>query len=61
MEKEKVFLKEGDKCPHCTENPNITDIGTLEIIPANEPYSDEHLMCNKCDSTYVTFHPVVKY
>jgi hypothetical protein len=57
----KKYLKEGDKCPHCMDNPNITDIGTLEIIPANEPYSDEHLMCNRCDSTYVKFHPVVKY
>ena len=37
--------KENDVCPHCKK-------GKLEIINADEPYSDKHLMCNVCDSTY---------
>lgn len=34
-----------NKCPHCKE-------GILEIIPADEPYNDEHLQCSVCCSTY---------
>lgn len=38
-------MKEHDRCEHC-------GIGTLEIVLANEPYTDDHLICNWCDSTY---------
>lgn len=38
-------VKEGDQCPHCKE-------GKLEIIKGCEPYSIDHLMCDRCDSTY---------
>ena len=41
-------VKEGDECPHCKN-------GILELVRGTEPelpYTDDHLMCNKCDSTY---------
>lgn len=33
-------------CSHCNE-------GTLKRVEANEPYNSAHMMCDKCDSTYV--------
>ncbi len=33
------------KCDKCKTN--------LELVPANEPYSPEYLICPNCDSTYV--------
>jgi hypothetical protein len=35
---------DGD-CPHCKE-------GSIEPVKGTEPYSEDHLMCNKCDSTF---------
>lgn len=32
-------------CPHCLK-------GTLTTVAADEPWHDEHLQCNVCDSTY---------
>ena len=34
-----------DICPHCNK-------GILQYIWASFPYNEEHLKCNKCDSTY---------
>jgi len=34
-----------DMCPNCNK-------GFLEYIPEDEPWCLEHLMCNKCSSTY---------
>lgn len=45
-------MKEGDHCPWCMKYiPE--DVGILEGIVGVEPYSDAHLMCSVCDSTYV--------
>ena len=38
-------LKKGSICPYCNKD-------TLVVIPDEEPWSVEHLYCNKCDSTY---------
>ena len=44
--KEKNILNQiNDICSHCKE-------GILQYICAYFPYSEEHLKCNKCDSTY---------
>lgn len=48
MKTEIKIVKEGDECPHCKK-------GCLEFIRGTEHklhYSTDHLMCNKCDSTY---------
>ena len=37
--------REGDLCPHCR-------LDTLEHRVATPPYSDDHLICPHCDSTY---------
>lgn len=34
-----------DECPHCKE-------GSIESVKGTEPYSEDYLMCNKCDSTF---------
>ncbi len=39
------MAKLGDRCSFCK-------LGTLKIIPADEPYSLEHLECPECDSTF---------
>lgn len=39
-------IAEGDKCPHCK-------IGLIEFVNGYEPYNIDHLMCSKCDSTYI--------
>ncbi len=39
-------VNDGDKCPHCK-------IGLIEFVNGYEPYNVDHLMCSKCDSTYV--------
>jgi hypothetical protein len=36
--------QEGDACPDCK--------GTLELVYGDEPYSVDHLQCNKCDGTF---------
>lgn len=33
------------KCPNC-------NVGKLILIPADEPWNDEHYQCDTCDSTY---------
>jgi hypothetical protein len=34
------------KCTHCTEKPELV------VVPADEPWHDEHYQCPNCDSTY---------
>lgn len=38
-------MKVGSRCSHCEE-------GRLEYCPADEPWSDEHLICPECYSTF---------
>lgn len=38
--------KEDDVCPHCNK-------GTLVLVLADVPWTDNHLQCSVCDSTYV--------
>ncbi len=38
-------MKINDICPHCKK-------GKLKYAYANFPFSDEHLICDICDSTY---------
>lgn len=35
------------KCPNC-------NLGELILIPADEPWNDEHYQCAWCDSAYTT-------
>lgn len=56
------ILKEENKCSNCngTGNENKEDgtcnhcggTGTIEPVKGTEPYSEDYLMCNKCDSTF---------
>jgi transposase-like protein len=32
-------------CPHCKK-------GILEKVLGDEPYTEDHYQCNKCDSTF---------
>jgi hypothetical protein len=40
-----IRLKVGDECLIC-------DKGKLELVGANEPYTNDHLQCSNCDSTF---------
>lgn len=40
-----VVPVEGGLCPHCEQD-------ILVYCAASEPWSDEHLICPFCDSTY---------
>jgi hypothetical protein len=51
MNENELYPKEGDECPHCKKH-NFEKIGTIVFINGNEPYSNDHLMCDNCDSTY---------
>lgn len=41
---EEEIMKIFDACPECD--------GVLEFIAGLEPYTIDHLMCDKCDGTY---------
>ena len=41
------------RCPHTWNDGRCT--GTLEYMPPDEPWCNEHYMCNHCNSTYNTW------
>jgi len=38
-------IRDGGACPDCK-------VGLLVKMPADEPYTEEHLQCINCDGTY---------
>ena len=38
-------MKKNDLCPHCKQDK-------LQYMKENFPYTDEHLWCEKCNSTF---------
>ena len=49
-----------DDCPHCIKHrEEFKVIGKLNLIKAYEPYSDAHLCCGNCSSTYLLRHKVL--
>jgi len=51
-------LQLNDKCPNCIKN-NMDKIGRLVYMYEYFPYSDEHLWCENCNSTYSLNHKVL--
>ena len=47
---QEVF-KDGDLCPYCNK-------GKLGLCPEIEPWSEAHLTCEQCDSTYTTYQNI---
>lgn len=48
-------LKEGSRCPNCvsiSRSAGEHPVGKLDLVYGNEPYSEDHLMCPVCESTY---------
>lgn len=39
-------MKENDCCEHCGN-------GLLQLVKGNAPYTEDHLMCEWCNSTYL--------
>jgi len=49
-----------DKCPHCINHEEeFGEIGYLYLIETYEPYSEAHLCCSNCSSTYLLRHKVM--
>jgi len=47
-----------DYCPHCEEKVLDTH-GKLNLIGHSWPYSEAHLCCSNCSSTYTLNHEVL--
>ena len=42
------LIQIGEKCPHCKNEDSA-----LKYIGNSSPFSDEHLWCDKCNSTFL--------
>jgi len=51
-------LQLNDKCPNCIKN-NSKKIGRLVYMYEHFPYSNEHLWCKECNSTYSLTHKIL--